>query len=75
MSSSPALRPSLQPYLARACVVGTFAALLVLLCFLVPFWMVLAGGSAFVLAVSTVRALRRAARTVDQILREELTSR
>jgi len=75
MSSLPALHLALRPHLARALVVGIFAASLVLLCFLVPFWMVLAGGSIFVLVVNAVRALRRAAGTVDQILREELSGR
>jgi hypothetical protein len=75
MSSFPALHPLLRLHPIRVCVVGTFAALLAGLCFLVPFWMVLAGGSVFALVAGVVRALRRAARTVDQILREELTSR
>jgi hypothetical protein len=75
MSSFPALHPTLRPHLARVCVVGTFAALLVLLCFLVPFWMVLAGSSVFVLVVSAVQALRRANQTVEKILREELRGR
>ncbi|GAB3868939.1 hypothetical protein ACFQ1S_26145 [Kibdelosporangium lantanae] len=75
MSSSPALHPAVRIHLARVLVVGIFAALLVLLCFLVPFWMVLTGSSVFVLVVSTVQALRRASRTVDTILREELSER
>jgi hypothetical protein len=75
VSSLSALYPAFRPNLARLGVVGIFAVVLVGLGFLVPFWIVLGISSGFVIAVGVVRSFRRAARTVDQILAEELTGR
>ena len=72
MSSLSALNPLFRPNLARLGAIAGVAISLVLLGFLVPFWIVLTIGSAFVLITTAVRALHRAARTVDQILAEEL---
>jgi hypothetical protein len=72
MSSLSVLRPVFRPSLARSAVVGTFAVVLVGLGFVVPFWIVLVISSAFVLLAAVVRSFQRAARTVDQILAEEL---
>jgi hypothetical protein len=74
MSSLSALNPVFRLNLARLAAIAGFATILVLLGFLVPFWIVLSIGSAFVLITAAVRALRRAARTVEQILAEELST-
>ncbi|TCO64327.1 hypothetical protein [Actinocrispum wychmicini] len=75
MSSLSALRPVFRPSVARVGVVGSFAVFLVILGFLVPFWILLGISSVFVIVVGAVRSVRRAARTVDQILAEELSGR
>ncbi|ONI78941.1 hypothetical protein ALI144C_29800 [Actinosynnema sp. ALI-1.44] len=72
MSSLSTLSPAIRPHAVRTVIVGVFVCLLVLLGFLVPFWIVLVVGLVLVGVVRAVRALRAAARKVDQILAEEL---
>jgi hypothetical protein len=72
MSSLFVLNPVFRPSPARVAVVGIFAVVLVGLGFLVPFWIVLAISAVFVAVVGVVRAVRRAAGTVERILTEEL---
>jgi hypothetical protein len=73
MSSLFLLSPAFRPNLTRLAVVGIFAVALVGLGFLVPFWIVLGISSVFVVIMAVVRSFRRAARTVEQILTEELS--
>lgn len=75
MSSLSAFYPSFRLNLARLGIVGTFAVFLVGLGFLVPFWIVVGISAGLVAVTGLVRSFRRAARTVDDILTEELGPR
>lgn len=72
MSSLSALNPTFRPNVARLAVLGLLATILVLLGFLIPFWMVLSIAAGVAAVITAVRAIRRASRTIDQILNEEL---
>jgi hypothetical protein len=72
MSSLGTLNPSFRLTAARLSTIGGFAALLAVLGFFVPFWIVLIVAAGMVVAGKVVRAIRSASRTVDRILAEEL---
>lgn len=72
MSSLGTLNPSFQPNAARLLTVAGFVALLAVLGFLVPFWIVLVVAAALVAIGRLGRALRAASRTIDHIIAEEL---
>jgi hypothetical protein len=75
MASLSVLSFAFRPHLVRFAVVGTFAVLLVVFGFLIPFWMVAVIGGGGVAGAAAVRKVRHAARTIDQILGEELSPR
>jgi hypothetical protein len=72
MSNLGTLSPSFRPNAARLVTVGGFAALLAVIGFFVPFWIVLIVAAGMVIAGSVVRAIRAASRTIDRIMAEEL---
>jgi hypothetical protein len=73
MSSLGMLNPSFRPNAARLLTVAGFAALLAVLGFFVPFWIVLIVAAGLVITGQVMRALRVASRKIDQILAEELS--
>lgn len=73
MASLSVLSGAFRPHVARIAVVGTFAVLLVMLGFLVPLWTVAVVGAGCATGVAAVRKVRTAARTIDQILADELS--
>lgn len=75
MSSLGTLNPSFRPNAARLVTITGFAALLAVLEFLVPFWIVLVIAAGMVLIGQAVWALRAASRKIDQIMAEELPSK
>jgi hypothetical protein len=72
MSNLGTLSPSFRPNAARLVTVSGFAALLAVIGFFVPFWIVLIVAAGMVIAGSVVRAIRAASRTIDRIMAEEL---
>jgi hypothetical protein len=75
MSSLGMLNPSFRPNVARLVTVAGFAALLAVLGFFVPFWIVLVVAAVMAVIGRLVRALRAASRKIDQIMAEELPSK
>jgi hypothetical protein len=72
MSSLGTLDHSFRPNAARLLAVAGFAALLAVLGFLVPFWIVLLVAAGMIVVGQAVRAVRAASRKIDQIMAEEL---
>jgi hypothetical protein len=72
MSSLGTLNPSFRPNAARLVTITGFVALLAVLGFFVPFWIVLMVTAGIVVGVQVARAVRAASRKIDQIMAEEL---
>jgi hypothetical protein len=66
------LELSFRPNAARLITVAEFAALLAVLGFFIPFWIVLTVVAGMVVVGRVVRAIRAASRTIDRIMAEEL---
>jgi hypothetical protein len=72
MSSLGTLSPSFRPNAARLLTISGFVALLAVLGFFVPFWIVLMVAAGIVVSGQLVRAVRAASRKIDEIMAEEL---